>query len=105
MYILGTPLHFLRDLLRHISQHSLQPVPQEEPQKVTTTPTPSAPSKAPTAAASIPPPQAQATTPPAPTPLPQIPEEGYIDIELSNMRRTIARRLTESKVKWNMVKH
>lgn len=70
------------DVLRHIAANNLSPV------VVTAPAAPPAKEKA-TAAAT---PSAEKASPPAPRP-----RTGYVDIELSNMRKVIARRLTESK--------
>lgn len=41
---------------------------------------------------------AAAPAAPAPPPVVGVSEDGYTDVEVTNMRRTIAKRLTQSKV-------
>ncbi|XP_063594021.1 pyruvate dehydrogenase protein X component-like [Penaeus indicus] len=75
------------DVLKYIKEKGLQPLP------VSAVPPPEVPKAA--AAA----PAAPAPTPavPAPPPTVGVSEDGYEDIEVTSMRRTIAKRLTQSK--------
>jgi len=78
------------DILRYVKDKNLQPVPPP------TVPLP----KAVTAVAQpvAPPVAAPVKTPAAPVKAPRpVSTEGYEDLELTSMRKTIARRLTESK--------
>ncbi|ROT81636.1 pyruvate dehydrogenase protein X component isoform X2 [Penaeus vannamei] len=76
------------DVLKYIKEKSLQPLP------VSAVPPPEVPKPAVAAA-----PVAPAPTPavPAPPPTIGVSEDGYEDIEVTSMRRTIAKRLTQSK--------
>ena len=80
------------DLLEHIQQKGLKPAP------VAAVPSPAAapsmPCAPPRPAAGQSPPAGAGATAAAPVPAGQ----AYVDIELTNMRKTIAQRLTESKV-------
>jgi len=80
------------DVLKHIKTAGLQPVP------VPTVPPPTVDKPA-AAAAVVAPPAPVAATPSSPIapPLPGVSEDGWVDIEVSNMRRTIAKRLSQSK--------
>ena len=86
---------YSRDVLKHIKQKNLQPVPQVADPVIT-----------PPSAAQAPPTPTVIDTPPKPLPSPVMsdrqtpPSSGaaYEDYDLTSMRQVIAKRLTESKV-------
>ena len=79
-----------RDVLKYIANRGLKPAP---PQPMPL-PASSAPSPAAAPAAKAPAAPAARTAPPAPL----VETEEYADLPLTNMRKVIAKRLTESKV-------
>ncbi|CAL4122248.1 unnamed protein product, partial [Meganyctiphanes norvegica] len=79
------------DVLKHIKTLGLQPLP------VPIVPPPTVDKPAAAAAVVAPAAPAPPSAPVAP-PLTGVSEDGWVDIEVTNMRRTIAKRLSQSKV-------
>ncbi|XP_066973922.1 pyruvate dehydrogenase protein X component-like isoform X2 [Macrobrachium rosenbergii] len=78
------------DVLKTIKERNLQPIP------LPPVPPPEAPKPAAVAAPTLAPAVITPAGPP-PKPIPGVSEDGFEDIEITNIRRVIAKRLTQSK--------